>query len=428
MTETFIVLYLVLGIVAAACLFFRNDETKIAPVIFAAAAAGALAAGMGLRIRELVEGPFAYLDSVLTVMTGMIFVMMLMDNGTLALLLEKINAKKRSPVAQTLLLILLIALPGIFTGTATACVLTTGTIVGSYLIKKGVEKSKAVEFVAIGSLLGMLLPPICLPAMIIAISRSGSFPASFEGYTIPLLVVALPALLVYASMSAKWIGALEAEHTTQNAGSAKCLIPLVVVAALLFNHNFLFAFMPFLGYPLIFIIGTILAALLPVKKANTLESAGKAVNLIAPVVAIAFAVASALEILSLTGATGKLATVYYTINPTIFALVSMAIVVLSGVFLGGPFSTLVGVLCSYVIGAIAYGSSEMLLSALSAALCVAIFLPVRGGLIASTATAIGAESIDAKKIIIGAAFPVALILTIGIVYALAYKYLVFLIV
>ena len=428
MTETFLVLFIVLGIVAAASFVFKNDEAKLAPIIFAAAAAGALAAGMGLRIRELVEGPFAYLDSVLAVMAGMLFVMILMYNGTFELLFENIIIKKRSAFLQALLLILLVALPGIFTGTAAACVFTTGTMVGIYLIKKGVEKYRAVQFVSVGALFGLLLPPICLPAMITVVSRSGSFPASFEGYTMPLLIIVLPALLVYSGMSAKWIGELEAEPATLNSMPSRCIIPIAVVAVLLFNHNFLFKLMPFLGYPLIFFIGTILAVLLPAKKANVIESSGKAVGLIAPVIAVAFTVASALEILTLTGVTGKLATIWYTVNPAVFTAVSMAIVVLCGVFFGGPFAAIAAVISSYVIGAIAYEGNEMLLTALSAALCTAIFMPIRGGLIASTAAAIGADSIDVKKIISGAAFPVALILIIGVIYALAYKNLVFLIV
>lgn len=428
MTETFIVLLVVLGIIAAASIFFKNDEAKLAPVIVAAAAVGALAAGMGLRIRELVEGPFAYLDSVLAVLTGMLFVIMLMDNGTFELLFEKIITKKRSSFKQALLVLLFVALPGIFTGTAAACILTTGTMVGTYLIKKGIEKAKALEFVAVGALLGLLLPPICLPAMITVVSRSGSFPASFEGYTVPLLVVSLPALLVYAGMSAKWIGALGAEQVKQDTKSSRYIIPLAVVAVLLFCHNFLFAFMPFLGYPLIFVIGTILAILLPVKKMNALKSSGKAVNMMAPVVATAFAVASALEILTLTGATGKLATIWYTVSPSVFTVAAMAVIVLCGVLVGGPFSAMVGVTCSYVIGAIAYEGNEMFLIALSAALCTAIIMPLRGGVVASAAAAIGAEGTDAKKIISGAAFPVALILVIGIIYAVAYKNLGFLIV
>lgn len=213
MIGTYMVLILILGIVALASLCLKNNKTELALAIIIAAVIGSLTAGMGLRIRELVEGPFGYLDSVLAVITGMIFLMMLMDNGVLEIIFERIVMKKRKSMLQAIFLLLLVALPGIFTGTATASILTTGTMVGTYLLKKGVDKSKVVEFIAIGSLIGMLMPPICLPAMIIVVSRSGSFPASFEGYAIPLLIISLPTFILYAIIASKWIGELDVEKS-----------------------------------------------------------------------------------------------------------------------------------------------------------------------------------------------------------------------
>ncbi|MDR7870243.1 MAG: hypothetical protein RIN55_05240 [Tissierellaceae bacterium] len=427
MTETFIVLFVILGIVAVASFIFKNDMTKMGAAIVVAAALGALVAGMGIRIRELVEGPFAYLDSVLAVMTGMLFAIILVENGTFELLLNKIITKKRNPMIQSLLLILLIALPGIFTGTAIASILTTGVMVGKYLINKGKDKAQVVQFVAVSSLLGLILPPICLPAMIVVVSRSGSYPAAFEGYTIPLLVAALPALLAYANMSAKQIGEFEIDNIETKI-SIKSLIPLIIVGLLLFSHNFLFRFMPFLGYPLIFTIGTILAILLPFKKINILNSLGKGINYIAPIVAIVFAIASALEILTLTGVSGTLATIYYTVNPALFTIVSMILIIIGGILIGGPFAALVAVICSYVVGALAWGGTELALTAISVALCVAVFLSIRGGLIHNTAAILGVETIDSKKVARGSILPVGLILVIGLIYAAAYSSLVFLVI
>ena len=67
--------------------------------------------------------------------------------------------KKRSPAAQMFILILFIGLPGMITGTALASVATTGLMAGRYLLDKGMEKSKVVEVVTVGALMGMLLPP-----------------------------------------------------------------------------------------------------------------------------------------------------------------------------------------------------------------------------------------------------------------------------
>lgn len=426
MAEEFIILLLMLGIIAIASFIFKNEYSKLAPIIFLAAGVGALAARMGFRIRELVEGPFAYLDTILGVMMGMLFVMMLISNGTLELYFNKIISKKRNNFTKGLLMVLFVALPGIFTGTATACIFTTGLIVGKYLIEKGVEKYKVIEFVSVSSLIGMILPPISLPTMITVVSRSGSYPATYEGYALSLLIAALPALLLYSSVTGKWLGNLDIENRENNKTSKLYNIPIIVVAILLFSHNFLYKFMPFLGYPLIFTIGSILAVLMPAKKFNVIESAGKGINIIGPVVAITFAIGSALEILTLVGLSGRLATIFYTSNAILLTLASIFVIIVSGIFIGGPFSFLVTVISSYVIGSTMYMGNELLLTATSLALCLGIFLPIRGGFISIAAKALGIEEIDYKKVIGGSAFPVGLILAMAIIFTLAYDKLLFL--
>jgi len=427
MAEEILIIIVILGIIIVSGFIFRNNYSKLAISIFVASIIGALVAGMGLRIREVVEGPFAYLDSMLAVLTGTIFISALMDNGTLELVLNRILSRNNSPVIKALCLILFVALPGIMTGTATVCILTTGILLGSYLLKKDIEKAKVIEFISVSSLIGLILPPICLPAMVIVLSRSGSYPASFEGYAVPLMVLGLPALIVYSIISAKWIEKLPIEES-DNRKIYKELIPLLVVVFLLISHNFLFRFMPFLGYPLIFVIGTILSNILSRNKFNGIESAGKGINLVSPVVAIGFVVGSALEIFSLTGVSGYLATVFYTVNPAIFTLVSVIVLAVCGFILGTPSALVIGVMSSYVMGAILYEGNEIMLTAISAALCVGAFLSTRGGLIEITQTALNIDGIKYKDVISSSAIPVALIFLIGILYSLAYKSLLFLVI
>lgn len=428
MIQTYIILLVILAIVGIASFLVKNEKSKLAPIIILAAIVGSLVAGMGLSIREVVEGPFAYFDTILAVLTGVMFISVLMENGSLNLMLDKIITKKHNPFMKALLLILLVALPGIVTGSALACVLTTGILVGSYLLKKGIDKIKVVEFVAVGSLLGMILPPISIPSMIMVISQYGSYPAAFEGYTVPLLLISLPALLAYASVSSKWIGALEVEEGNEAKKSNTCFISILVVGILIFAHNFLFTLVPFLGYPLIFVIGTILAILLPVNKFNIIQSLGKGINIIAPVVAIVFAIGSTAEIFALTGITGRLATVFYTINPILFTIASFILVVIMGLFIGGPFAALIGIMSSYVLGAIVYGGNQLLVLSVGIALSIGIFTSLRGGIIASTSKAIGVDSVDSKSVILGAKVPLIIIIIIGLTYALLYKNLLFLIV
>ena len=55
----------------------KNDKKWSVLFLFLAAVAGSLAAGMGVRFREIVEGPFGFLDSMLCVCAASVLVAVL---------------------------------------------------------------------------------------------------------------------------------------------------------------------------------------------------------------------------------------------------------------------------------------------------------------------------------------------------------------
>lgn len=197
LTEAYLLLAVMLAVVAVVSVLFKGKSGLIAPLIFVAGLITALVAGLGFRLREVTEGPFVFVDTLMWVLCGAAFSYLLYVNGTFQFLFAKVVGKKRSPAAQMFILILFIGLPGMITGTALASVATTGLMAGRYLLDKGMEKSKVVEVVTVGALMGMLLPPLCVPAMAPTIARQGLYPGAFEGYFLPILILALPALIVY---------------------------------------------------------------------------------------------------------------------------------------------------------------------------------------------------------------------------------------
>ena len=293
LTEPILLLVVLMAIVAVASVFFKGRMTCVTPVVFLGCAVITLIAGMGIKIREIVEGPFVYLDSSMQILTGAVFCYLMYKNGTFEYLFNKIIAKKRASFVQMLLLVLFIGLPGMISGSALVCVATTGMMAGKYLLDKGVDKAKVVEVVAVSSVLGMLLPPLNAPAMMGIVGRQGSYPGSFEGFFVLCLIAAAPALIVYAIMAGKRIlGDVEAAEVEKK-GSIVCLIPMLVVLLLVLSHNFLYTTMPFLGYPLIYTIGFVLAIFLKVEKANILLSAADGVRAATIEVALMCACASA---------------------------------------------------------------------------------------------------------------------------------------
>lgn len=59
LAEAYLLLFVLLVVVAAASVFFKSRMSMVTPIIFAACAVVTLVAQMGVRVREIVEGPFA---------------------------------------------------------------------------------------------------------------------------------------------------------------------------------------------------------------------------------------------------------------------------------------------------------------------------------------------------------------------------------
>ena len=177
LTEAYLLLAVMLAVVAVVSVLFKGKSGLIAPLIFVAGLITALVAGLGFRLREVTEGPFVFVDTLMWVLCGAAFSYLLYVNGTFQFLFAKVVGKKRSPAAQMFILILFIGLPGMITGTALASVATTGLMAGRYLLDKGMEKSKVVEVVTVGALMGMLLPHCAYPPWPPPLPGRGSIPA-----------------------------------------------------------------------------------------------------------------------------------------------------------------------------------------------------------------------------------------------------------
>lgn len=423
LAEAYLLLFVLLVVVAAASVFFKSRMSMVTPIIFAACAVVTLVAQMGVRVREIVEGPFAYLDNAMWILCGAMFSCLLYENGTFQYIFQKLAARKRNPVLQLFLLVLFIAIPGMLTGIAAVSVLTTGLIAGKYLLSKGVEKAKAVEVVAVGAVLGVILPPLCMPGMITVIAHGpAGYPGSYEGYFLPCLVAALPALVVYCAISgSRVLGEVEAFAGGEEAGSPVCLVPLIVVALLLIGHNFLYFVMPFLGYPIIYTIGFVLAVFLKAKSANPLEAAAGGARAAAVEVALMFAFGAATETLTLVGTMGTVSAHMAILNVSgiLQAMVLLALVLAVGTLLGPGVAFVLGAFADYIVVEAMYGNTEMALFAMGLVLTVTMFTSLRGSIVEQAGQALEVAGVDGKDVLKKTWLPVALVVLVAVVYAAA---------
>jgi hypothetical protein len=379
LTETYLILAMAAVVLAVAALLLRKREGYMPAVIILVALTAPFLSGQGFRPREVVEGAFAYLDVAMWMLMGGLLVALLYQNGTFEYLLNKCLNRKLSNQLKLMELLFWIGVPGMLTGSALASAATTGVLAARMLKRRGLPRAKAVEIAAAGSFLGMVLPPLCAPAMLMVLGRAGSYNPSFEGYFVPLLAAGLPALIVYGlTCGQRLLG--EMGHDTQEApaGSAACLLPLAVVFVLVIAHNFLFMYLPFLGYPVIYLIGFLLAAVIAPRRVNPLTAALDGPQTVLLPAALMFAAGSLNEVFWLTGVTGNLSTAFVQAPDLWLFIVPVAAIFVLARVLGQPFGWALAALAPTIINGAGYQLSPLRLMAAGIILAAASYRSLLG--------------------------------------------------
>jgi TRAP-type C4-dicarboxylate transport system permease large subunit len=272
------------------------------------AVAGAFMGGEGLALRHLIEGSFGYFDTILIIVTAMIFMKVLQASGILdtitAILLRTFYRRK---VTLLFTVMLIVMFPGMITGSSTAAVLSTGALVAPVLIKLGLSKVKTAALIAMGGILGMLAPPVNILVMIMG----GGVDMPYIGLTIPLLIIVIP-LAIFISL---WIGYKDIqildtermeeilpESHTKTYG-LRLYLPLIVVILMLSGQGFTSSFMPDIGIPAIFLLGS-LVGIFCARPFNFFRVTQDAIKESMPILCILAGVGMFIQIMTLTGGRG----------------------------------------------------------------------------------------------------------------------------
>ena len=286
-------------------------ELPIAVAMVFASLAGAAAAGEGIPLRHLVEGEFGYLDTIMVIASAMIFMKAAQRTGFLdAFAVWIIRRFRRMPALLSLGILLLIMAPGMITGSSIASVLTTGALVAPVLVTLGLESGRAGAVISMGALLGMVAPPVSIPAMIIC----AGVDIPYVGFTVPLLICTLPLAAIFALTMVYPVirrfedeGALEAQLEGMNARplTLRLSLPVLVLVALIAAEQFLSGsrYWHFLGMPAIFLIAAA-SALLTGVRWNPMEAAAEAIDDSLPIMSVLMGVGMFIQVMTLIGAEG----------------------------------------------------------------------------------------------------------------------------
>lgn len=290
---------------------------------------GTLISGNGIPVRHLVEGMFGYIDTILVIATAMIFMKTIQEIGTLSALSASI-LKKFHSIPWVLLIFLMIVsmFPGMITGSSTAAVLTAGSIVAPILILVGIPIVETATIIAIGGILGMIAPPVNVPAMIIG----GGIDMPYVGFTIPLLLLTIPvAIFTVLYLGLKYVKKIDYDEIKSKIDLKdvekygwKLYFPIILGVILMILGKI----MPTtfnLGMPLIFLISAI-TGLFCGKKVNFISVSKEAIKETLPVLGILMGVGMFIQVMTLTGVRGFIVVNSLSLPPAII-YIAMAITI-----------------------------------------------------------------------------------------------------
>ena len=276
-----------------------------------ASVAGAIAGGQGLALRHLVEGMFAYVDTIMVIATAMIFMKVIQESGALdaiaSLIIQRFH---KVPALMLIFIMIIIMFPGMITGSSTASVLSAGSIMAPVLMLMGVPVLETACILALGGVLGMIAPPTNIPAMIIG----AGIDIPYSGFGLPLVMLTFPLAFLFVLMFGyKYVKNMnyvevEAKLNTDSRKrfGFKVYIPLLLAIVLMVLNKAVPA-IPDIGMPLVFLISAVVGCFTGYKF-NFFKAAKESINSALPVMGILMGVGMFIQIMTLTGVRGLIVT------------------------------------------------------------------------------------------------------------------------
>ena len=303
-------------------------KLPVALGLAAASVAGALVAGEGLPLRMFVEGMFSFFDFILVIATAMIYMKVLQHTGVLDTLGRQVTeAFYKKPSLLLMVLMLFILFPGAITGSSTACIFTTGALVAPVMMNLGIPRVQTAAILAIGSMLGMIAPPVCLPAMIIG----EGLDMPYVGFFLPLTLLTVPLAMILALAMGRRHIRRDVDIATLSAAMPpsvfgeygwRLYLPLVVLFALMIVPKAAPRYVYDPGLSFSFILSSAVG-LFTGRRIDFLRTAKDAMKEAIPIMGILVGVGMFIQIMTLTGARGAFVVTSLTL-PKVWLLLAVA--------------------------------------------------------------------------------------------------------
>jgi TRAP-type C4-dicarboxylate transport system permease large subunit len=333
-------LLLVMAAVIGVCFAVPQLKKRLPDgmILLVAGIVATLVDGWGFAIRYWVEGSFYFFYLIMTIASGMVMVDIFKESGLLARLTRTLIEKfYNHPSVLLALLMVIIMFPGMVTGSAPACVLTTGVMIAPILMRMGIPRIETAAILAMGSIAGQQAPPVNVPIMIICTSVF----MPYEGFMVPLALLNFSAgvfsiLFIgrrYVTVERLREIAAEPAEPGLPPGSFTLYFPLVFLVAILSAPRLIPGW-PDVSTPMPFLLTSILA-LFTGRRLNFFASSKKTFDHAKGMIILFTGIGVLIESMALTGVRGLIATVTISL-PRIILFTGFTIV---GVLLPGVLVT-----------------------------------------------------------------------------------------
>jgi CitMHS family citrate-Mg2+:H+ or citrate-Ca2+:H+ symporter len=314
---------LILALMVAVYIISQRLKLSTELSMFAAAIAGALAAGEWFPARHVAEGAITYLDINLIFITATLFMNILKESGGIAFVVRGIlTGFHKSRVLLLILLTFLLLLPGALTGAGSVTVLITGGMVAVVLSYMGIPKIKVAAIIFLLAGLSAAAPPVSLWAMMTAAGVNMPYVGFFWPLLIPCVIAALATIFILG-----WKGTdIDMEKAfeelpvpPEKMNWTRIIIPFIIFFGLIFLGRKWPFETPVVGLPLMFTLAALASWILSPVKLRLFRIFSDTLRQLLPLIGTLTAAGILVQIMTLTGVRGLLAITFITL-PTFLVI------------------------------------------------------------------------------------------------------------
>jgi hypothetical protein len=302
---------LVLAVMVAAFLAAKLLKVSTELSLFAAALAGALAAGNGLPARQIVEGAFTYLDIVLIFITATLFMNVLKESGAAPFVVRAILRRfHRRKAPLFILLALLLLVPGALTGAGSVTVLIMGGLAATVLRTMDIPGPRIAAIIFIIAGLSAAAPPVNIWAMLTAAGVNMPYVGFFLPLLVPCVLLALASIFILGAKAKPFdlFRALaELPEAPPRMNWLRVGTPFLVFFVLLVAGRIFPFGLPVLGLPLMFAAAAAAALLLSPVRIAFFRISRETVHQLLPLIGTLTCAGVLVQVMALTGVRGLIA-------------------------------------------------------------------------------------------------------------------------